>query len=101
MLAHRTTEPVIPEVMAAIEAGGPQMVAAVKARDEVEYRDLIVSAVRTLQRICRGLLRGQERLSAHQHCGCRRDNAADPDLHGQLPVCCAPLAQYPRRARMS
>lgn len=59
LLARRTDrEPLIPEVMHTIEAAGPDMEQAVLARSSAEYRQLTDSVLRTLARICRGILKG-------------------------------------------
>lgn len=58
LLARQVHQPVIPQVMATIEAGGPDMNRAVLARSPQEYRDLTDGILRTLARICQGLLRG-------------------------------------------
>ncbi|MDK1476840.1 hypothetical protein QNO07_26135 [Streptomyces sp. 549] len=51
-------QPVIPQVMATIEGGCSEMGRAVLARSRQEYRDLTDGVLRTLARICQGLLRG-------------------------------------------
>ncbi|AXK34655.1 hypothetical protein DVA86_20390 [Streptomyces armeniacus] len=51
-------EPVIPQVMHVIETGDPEMCRAVLARSPQEYRELTDGILRTLARICQGLLQG-------------------------------------------
>ncbi|NJQ13530.1 hypothetical protein HCN52_00835 [Streptomyces bohaiensis] len=59
ILARRgDRQPLIPEVMHTIETAGPEMEQAVLARSPGEYRQLTDSVLRTLARICRGILKG-------------------------------------------
>jgi hypothetical protein len=58
LLARQTDQPVIGQVMATIETGGTELHQAVLARSPGEYRDLTDGILRTLARICQGLLQG-------------------------------------------